>query len=85
MAAEPQALEPPVVSSRDGDVVTITMNRPQRRNALSLEMLQALHAVFSDAASSDALAIVLAGAGPVFSAGHDFADLAGAEIGRAHV
>ncbi len=65
---------------RTGDFVTITMNRPERRNALSLQHLRELVAAFTDVGHSDALGVVLAGAGPVFSAGHDFADVAGADL-----
>jgi enoyl-CoA hydratase/carnithine racemase len=65
---------------RTGDFVTITMNRPERRNALSLHHLQELVAAFTDVGHSDALGVVLAGAGPVFSAGHDFADVAAADL-----
>src|SRR5947209_8520094 len=70
--------EPLVLIHRSGDVVTITMNRPNRRNALSQLMLEALLEAFTATAETDALGVVLAGAGPVFSAGHDFADVAGA-------
>ena len=69
-----------VLMQRDGDYTTITMNRPERRNALSLTMLQALADAFEDVGASDTLGIVLAGNGPVFSAGHDFADIAGADL-----
>ena len=61
---------------RDGDTVRITMNRPERRNALSAEHLAELRLAFTEAGRSDASGIVLAGNGPVFSAGHDFADVA---------
>ena len=71
--------EPDVVNRREGDFATITMNRPQRRNALSLEMLRSLLAAFEQVGASDARGVVLAGTGPVFSAGHDFADVAGAD------
>jgi enoyl-CoA hydratase/carnithine racemase len=63
-----------VLVDRSGDFTTITMNRPQRRNALSLEHMRELIAAFRAVGESDALGIVLAGSGPVFSAGHDFAD-----------
>lgn len=63
--------------TRRGDFTTITMNRPQRRNALSAEHLAELIAAFRAAGASDARGVVLAGAGPVFCAGHDFADVAG--------
>src|SRR3954454_18625025 len=65
---------------RNGDFVTLTMNRPDRRNALSLDMLTALTEAFREVGPSDALGVVLAGNGPVFSAGHDFADVAGADL-----
>ncbi|MEU8402570.1 enoyl-CoA hydratase-related protein [Nonomuraea sp. NPDC048892] len=68
-----------VLVNRDADFVTITMNRPQRRNALSLAHLQELIGAFGAAGDSDASGIILAGAGPVFSAGHDFADVAAAD------
>jgi enoyl-CoA hydratase/carnithine racemase len=65
---------------RDRDTVRITMNRPGRRNALSADHLEELHAAFEAAGRTDATGIVLAGAGPVFSAGHDFADVASRDL-----
>lgn len=65
---------------RDGPVVTITMNRPERRNALSLAHLSELLDAFRRTGGTDAAGIVLAATGPVFCAGHDFADLAGADL-----
>ncbi|WP_369253616.1 enoyl-CoA hydratase-related protein [Geodermatophilus amargosae] len=65
---------------RDGDVVRITMCRPQRRNALSREHLGQLLAAVTDAGRSDATGIVLGAEGPVFSAGHDFADVLDAPV-----
>lgn len=62
---------------RSGDVIRITMARPARRNALSREHLEQLLAAFQQVGRSDAAGIVLAADGPVFSAGHDFADVAG--------
>lgn len=69
-----------VLVQRAGDYTTITMNRPERRNALSRSMLQALTAAVDETGASDALGIVIAGNGPVFSSGHDFADVAGAGL-----
>ncbi|MBB3085922.1 enoyl-CoA hydratase-related protein [Geodermatophilus sabuli] len=66
--------------ARDGDVVTITMCRPAKRNALSREHLGQLLAAVTEAGESDAAGIVLAAEGPVFSAGHDFADVAGRPV-----
>ncbi|MGH3197652.1 MAG: enoyl-CoA hydratase-related protein [Streptosporangiaceae bacterium] len=66
-----------ILVERSGEFATVTMNRPQRRNALSLEHMRELIAAFGDLGNSDVLGIVLAGNGPVFSAGHDFADVVG--------
>ncbi|MEV5703739.1 enoyl-CoA hydratase-related protein [Actinoallomurus sp. NPDC052274] len=69
-----------VLIETDGPFGIITMNRPERRNALSLSHMRALTAAFRQVGETDARGIVLAGNGPVFSAGHDFADLAGADL-----
>ena len=69
-----------ILVERSGDFATITMNRPQRRNALSLDHMRELIRAFSEAGDSNALGIVLAGNGPVFCAGHDFADVAEADL-----
>ncbi|MGK5114376.1 enoyl-CoA hydratase-related protein [Geodermatophilus sp. CPCC 205506] len=65
---------------RDGDVVTITMCRPARRNALSRDHLEQLLAAFTEVGRTDTAGIVLAAEGPVFSAGHDLGDVAGAPL-----
>src|SRR5262245_23582984 len=64
---------------RSGAFVTIWMNRPERRNALSRAHLEELGDAFRKVAVSDARGVILAGRGPVFSAGHDFADVVGAD------
>jgi enoyl-CoA hydratase/carnithine racemase len=69
-----------ITVDRDVDTVTITMNRPERRNALSLEHLRELLDAVTHAGASDATGVVLAGNGPVFSAGHDMAAMAGADL-----
>ena len=69
-----------ILVERSGAFATITMNRPQRRNALSLAHMRELMTAFRQIGDSDALGIVLAGNGPVFSAGHDFAQVAGADL-----
>lgn len=65
---------------RSDAVVRITMNRPAQRNALSLAHLLELRHALAEAGAGDATGVVLAGNGPVFSAGHDFADMAGADL-----
>jgi enoyl-CoA hydratase/carnithine racemase len=69
-----------VLVKDDGDTVRITMNRPARRNSLSYEHLSELLSAFEDAGDSAATGIVLAGEGPVFSAGHDFGDVAARDL-----
>ncbi|MFI6867849.1 enoyl-CoA hydratase-related protein [Nocardia sp. NPDC050406] len=65
---------------RSGDTLRITMNRPAKRNALSYQHLVELLTAFQEAWESDATGIVLAAQGPVFSAGHDFADVAARDL-----
>ena len=65
---------------RDGETVRITMNRPSRRNSLSEDHLRELTAAFREAGESDATGIVLGANGPVFSAGHDFGDVASRDV-----
>jgi enoyl-CoA hydratase/carnithine racemase len=73
-----------VRSQRDGNTVTITLCNPAKRNSLSLAVLQELTSAFIAAGESDATGIVLAAEGPVFSAGHNFAEMKGASFDDAH-
>lgn len=73
-----------VIHSDRGPVVTLTLNRPERRNALSLAMLEALDSSLTAAIDDPAVrVIVLEGRGPAFSAGHDLAELHAADATRA--
>src|SRR3954453_13971163 len=65
---------------RDGVRVCLSRARPTSRNTLSREHLTQLLGAFTEVGATDATGIVLAGEGPVFSAGHDFADVAGASL-----
>ena len=69
-----------ILVDRSGEFTTITMNRPDRRNALSAAHMRELITAFAQIGSSDALGIVLAGNGPVFCAGHDFSDVAESDL-----
>jgi enoyl-CoA hydratase/carnithine racemase len=71
-----------ILVERSGEYATVTMNRPQRRNALSLEHMRELIRAFGELGNGDALGIVLAGAGPVFSAGHDLAEVVDAGLSQ---
>jgi len=64
----------------EGDFATITMNNPKRRNALSLKHMLELTDAFRKVGESRARGVFLAANGPVFSAGHDFADMAGQDL-----
>lgn len=68
---------------RDGDVTKITLDRPEKRNALAVEVMCELTAAMRQAGESDALGVVLAANGPVFSAGHNFGDMAEASLQQA--
>ncbi len=66
-----------IVESQAG-VVRLTLNRPERRNALSEAMLTELEAALAAiAADRSARVVVLAAAGPVFCSGHDLAEMTG--------
>jgi enoyl-CoA hydratase/carnithine racemase len=66
--------------STDGPITTITLDRPDKRNALALDVMTELTTVLRTVGDSDALGVVLAANGPVYSAGHNFADMAGASL-----
>ena len=64
------------------NVVLVRLDRPEQRNALSLDMLEGLTAAFGDlAVEPDVRVVVLAGAGADFCAGADVAELADARSG----
>lgn len=59
-----------------GGIAVITLNRPERRNALSLETMRELTAAFSEAGNDRSVyACILRGEGAAFSAGHDLREL----------
>jgi enoyl-CoA hydratase/carnithine racemase len=62
----------------DGAAARITLNRPEKRNALSLELMEELIAALRDTSAHAATrAIVIEGAGSAFSAGHDLSEMIG--------
>src|SRR5262245_24184890 len=68
---------PKVLHERRGDALLVTLNAPERRNAIDQEMVDGLHAVLDAHERDDALAaIVITGAGDkAFAAGADIAQL----------
>jgi enoyl-CoA hydratase/carnithine racemase len=72
-SAEP---DPYVLATRDGGVLTLTLNRPAQFNALSAGMMAALQAALEGAAADRSVrAVVLAAAGKAFCAGHDLREM----------
>jgi len=59
----------------DSSVATITLNRPDKRNALSLQMLDEIVTALDEIGSSDAQVTILTGAGKAFCAGMDLDEL----------
>src|SRR5271163_106835 len=59
----------------DSGVATITLNRPEKRNAISYELIEDLLAALDEVASSPALVLILTGAGKAFCSGMDLDNL----------
>jgi enoyl-CoA hydratase/carnithine racemase len=65
-----------ITFEREGQLAYVTMNRPERRNALSLEHLQELLECFRGLGEDKGVRVViLRGKGPAFSAGHDLSEM----------
>ena len=64
--------------SRDGDVLTVRIERPERRNALNADVIDGLRDAFDGAAGDGAKAVVLTGEGSVFCSGMDLSGAAAA-------
>lgn len=65
----------------EGAIGTITLNRPEKRNALSVELLQELSALLTTISqNNDVRVLIIKGEGKVFSAGHDISQLVGRKM-----
>jgi len=64
-----------ILVADDPPIRTITLNRPERRNAMTTEMQEELIAAMEDAAASDCRVVVMAGAGEAFCSGLDLSAL----------
>lgn len=72
-----------LVERRDG-VAVITMNRPEKRNALSVAHMEELTEAFRRTGEDkEAAVVILRGAGPAFCAGHDLNELTGCDAATA--
>jgi enoyl-CoA hydratase/carnithine racemase len=68
-------------SEREGSLAVVTLNRPERRNAMSLDLMRELIAGLDEIADTPGVrAMILAAAGKVFSSGHDLNELVGGTI-----
>jgi enoyl-CoA hydratase/carnithine racemase len=69
------------IVTREDSIAVVTLNRPQRRNALSLALMQEIIEVLDEIGSDgNVRAVILAAAGKVFCAGHDLAEMGGGSI-----
>ena len=70
-----------VLVRQDGPAARVVLNRPEKRNALSLELIEELLGTLRDVSKQPGVrAIVLEGAGPAFSAGHDLNEMIGRDV-----
>lgn len=59
----------------EAELATVTLNRPEKRNAISTEMIEELLAALAEAESSPARVVILTGAGKAFCSGMDLESL----------
>lgn len=72
---------PDLLASVDGQIGVITLNRADRRNALSLDlMLEMIRALDQLGADRNVRAVILGSTGKVFSSGHDLSELTGRSV-----
>ena len=67
--------------AKDGPAARITLNRPEKRNALSLELMEeVIEALREVSADPETRVIVIEATGPAFSAGHDLSEMVGRDL-----
>jgi enoyl-CoA hydratase/carnithine racemase len=72
----PQNTPAPVLSQLKDGVLTLTLNRPEARKALSEALMRALQLTLDEAADDkNVRTIILAGSGPAFCSGHDLKEM----------
>ncbi len=70
-----------ILVERDGEIAVVTLNRPEKRNALSLSMMRELDdGLVALAQDAGVRAVILRGEGPAFSAGHDLRELRDGDV-----
>jgi enoyl-CoA hydratase/carnithine racemase len=68
---------PGLILETRGEVTYLTLDRPEKRNALSLDLLAELETALTRIAAETTRVVVLAARGPVFCAGHDLGEMVG--------
>lgn len=82
--------EPIILVERRGAIAVITLNRPERRNAITVELCREMYRVTQEVAASDARVVILRGAGSDFCVGADITAGGGGspptaeQLGRIH-
>src|SRR6266536_5444611 len=72
-----------IAVAHEESYAVVTLNRPQRRNALSLELMRDLIACLDRIGRDRQIrAVVLAAAGKVFCSGHDLSEMTGRDINQ---
>jgi enoyl-CoA hydratase/carnithine racemase len=66
--------------TEDGPIGIATLNRPEKRNALSLELLQEFNNLLTAIGKSDVRVVIIKGEGKIFCAGHDISQLVNHEV-----
>jgi enoyl-CoA hydratase/carnithine racemase len=70
-----------LLTNTDGQIGVVTLNRPERRNALSLGLMTELISALDELAADKSIrVIILAASGKVFSSGHDLSELVGRTV-----
>ena len=70
-----------LLTSTEGQLGVITLNRPDRRNALSLDlMLELIRCLDETSSDANVRAIILASSGKAFSSGHDLGEMVGRTV-----
>ncbi len=76
---------PSLLTQTQGGVATLTLNRPEKRNALSKALLQELNStLLALADDANVRVVVLAASGPAFCAGHDLGEMVGCAESEYH-
>ena len=75
----------PVLFEKDGPIGWLTLNRPEKRNALSIEVMNAMQTKLDALAKDEEIrVVVIRGNGPAFCAGHNLTEMTGSQYDAHH-